>query len=58
MIDCIKPGKCVRMYAKRDALCLETQFFPDSVNYPEFPSPLLKAGDKYDFTTVYAFSAE
>ena len=58
MIDCIKPGKCGRMYNKRDGLCLETQFFPDSVNYPEFPSPLLKAGDKYDFTTVYAFSAE
>jgi len=58
MIDCIKPGKCGRLYNKRDGLCLETQFFPDSVNYPEFPSPLLKEGEKYDFTTVYAFSAE
>lgn len=58
MIDCIQPGKCGRMYEKRDALCLETQFFPDSVNHPDFPSPLLKAGEKYDFTTVYAFSTQ
>ena len=58
MIDCVKPGKSGRVYGKRDGLCLETQFFPDSVNYPEFPSPLLREGEKYDFTTVYAFSAE
>lgn len=58
MIDCVKPGKSGRVYEKRDALCLETQFFPDSVNHLEFPSPLLREGEKYDFTTVYAFSAE
>lgn len=58
MIDCVKPGKCGRMYNKRDALCLETQFFPDSVNHPDFPSPLLREGEKYDFTTIYAFSVD
>lgn len=56
MIDCVQPGKCGRMYELRAALCLETQFYPDSVNQPEFPSPLLEAGEKYDFTTIYAFS--
>ena len=56
MIECSRPGKCGRMYEKRDALCLETQYFPDSVNQPEFPSCELKAGDKYDFTTVYSFT--
>jgi len=56
MIDCAHPGKGGRMYQKRDALCLETQFFPDSVNHPNFPGCELKAGEKYDFTTVYAFS--
>ena len=55
MIDCVRAGKSGRMYQKRDALCLETQFFPDSVNHPNFPSCELKAGEKYDFTTVYAF---
>jgi aldose 1-epimerase len=58
MIDCIEKGKCGRMYQKRDALCLETQFFPDSVNHSDFPSPMLKEGEKYDFTTVYAFSVK
>lgn len=58
MIDCFKPGKCGRVYQKRDALCLETQFFPDSVNNPAFPSCELKAGDKYDFTTTFAFAAK
>ena len=55
MIDCVAPGKCGRLYQKREALCLETQFFPDSINNPAFPSCVLRAGEKYDFTTVYAF---
>ena len=56
MIDCTVPGKSGRVYQKRDALCLETQFYPDSINHPDFPSCVLKAGEKYDFTTIYAFS--
>ena len=55
MIACSMPGKSGRFYGKRDALCLETQYFPDSPNQPAFPSCELKAGDKYDFTTVYKF---
>ena len=55
MIKGIHPGKGGRMYQVRDALCLETQFFPDSVNNADFPSCELKAGEKYDFTTIYAF---
>jgi aldose 1-epimerase len=51
------PGKCGRAYAIHEGLCLETQFFPDSVNHPDFPSSALKPGEKYDYTTVYAFSA-
>lgn len=55
MIDCTVPGKSGRVYQKRDALCLETQFYPDSINHPDFPSCVLRAGEKYDFTTIYAF---
>ncbi len=40
------------------ALCLETQHFPDSVNHPEFPTTILKAGDKYTHICVYGFFAE
>ena len=57
MIACTHPGKSGRMYHKRDALCLETQFYPDTVNHPSFPSCELKAGEKYDHTTIYTFEA-
>lgn len=45
-----------RVYAKRSALCMETQHFPDSPNKPAFPSTVLKPGDTYRTTTVYRFS--
>ncbi len=35
------------------ALCLETQHFPDSPNKPNFPSTILKPGEKYEQTTIY-----
>jgi aldose 1-epimerase len=35
------------------ALCMETQHFPDSPNKPNFPSTILKPGDKYHSETVY-----
>ena len=52
------PGKEGAVYAKHAGFCLETQFYPDSVHQPDFPSPILRAGEVYAFTTVYAFSAE
>ncbi|MHC4735789.1 MAG: aldose epimerase family protein, partial [Planctomycetota bacterium] len=36
--------------------CLETQHFPDSPNKPDFPSVVLKPGDKYTTVTVHKFS--
>ena len=39
-------------------LCLETQFYPDSPNRPEFPPALLRAGEKYQHTTIWRFSAK
>jgi aldose 1-epimerase len=42
-------------YGKRGGLCLETQYFPDSVNQPHFPSSLLKAGHEYKHMTIYKF---
>lgn len=52
------PGKDGCVYAQHDGFCLETQFYPDSVHQPAFPSPVLRAGELYSYTTVYAFSAE
>lgn len=45
-------------YAMNDAICLETQHFPDSPNHPSFPTTTLKPGEKYHQVTVYKFGAE
>ena len=49
-------GKGGARYPKRSGLCLETQFYPDSVNHPEWPQPFTKAGEKYHSETKYRFS--
>jgi len=48
-------GKKGVVYRQHWALCLETQHFPDSVNHPNFPSYVLKAGATYRSTTIYRF---
>jgi aldose 1-epimerase len=42
-------------YIKHAGFCLETQHFPDSVHQPNFPSTILRPGEQYQHTTVYAF---
>ncbi|OUM58917.1 hypothetical protein PIROE2DRAFT_67724 [Piromyces sp. E2] len=49
-------GKKGANYAFRGAFCIETQYFPDSVNVPSFVSPIKKAGEKYHTVTIYKFS--
>jgi len=44
--------------AQHSALCLETQHFPDSPNKPNFPSSILKPGEKYHEVTVYKVSVK
>lgn len=48
-------GKAGAVYDKRGGLCLETQYFPDSVNKPQFPSAVFGPGKKYESTTIYQF---
>lgn len=55
-LDGCPAGKGGAPYDKRWGFCLETQFFPDSPNKPNFPSALLKAGETYRQQTVYRFS--
>jgi aldose 1-epimerase len=43
-------------FVKHGALCLETQYFPDSPNRPAFPSCILNPGQTYRHTTVHRFS--
>ncbi len=51
-------GKAGKPYRKHFAFCLETQHFPDSPNKPQFPSPVLRPGEKYQTETVYKFSTK
>jgi aldose 1-epimerase len=42
-------------YTKNYGLCLEPQFFPDSPNRPNFPSPRLEPGQVYEHRIIYEF---
>lgn len=43
-------------YGWREGLCLETQHFPDSPHHPEFPSALLRPGERYHSATRFSFA--
>jgi aldose 1-epimerase len=49
-------GKAGALYGPRHGFCLETQFYPDANHHENFPSSIIKAGEKYDSTTIYKFS--
>lgn len=49
-------GKGNHVYHKRDGFCLETQYFPNSINEPSFEASVSDAGEVYETTTVYRFS--
>jgi aldose 1-epimerase len=49
-------GASGRQYRQGDGLALETQHYPDSPNHPNFPSTVLRPGETYATSTVYAFS--
>jgi aldose 1-epimerase len=51
-------GSSGRTYRQGDGFALETQHFPDSPNHANFPSTVLRPGDSYQSTTVYAFGVE
>jgi len=51
-------GKNGVIYDKWHGLCLETQYFPNSMKYSHFPSPVLKAGQTYHHVTVYKFGTK
>lgn len=48
-------GKAGAAYAKRSGLCLETQYYPDTINKPNFPSCVFGPGKDYKSTTIYKF---
>ena len=54
-LDGTLKGKGV-VYNKHHAFCLEAQHFPDSIHHDNFPSTILRPGEKYTQTTIYKFS--
>lgn len=48
-------GKDGVAYGSRMGLCLETQYYPDSANQPDFPSCVFGEGREYDSVTEYRF---
>lgn len=51
-------GKRGISYHKRASVCLETQKYPDSPNKPEWPSPVLRPGEKYVSHCIFKFSVD
>ena len=49
------PGKGGVYYGKRSAIALETQYYPDSVNHPDWRQPFTPAGTPYHTETRYRF---
>ena len=45
-------------YRQTAGYTFETQHFPNSPNQPNFPSTVLKAGQTFNTTTIYAFGNE
>ena len=50
-----EPGKLGVTYPHRAGICFETQYYPDAINHPNFPSPLRKAGEIYRTSTEFRF---
>lgn len=48
-------GKDGITYTKRSGICLETQYYPDSINHPEWAQPVTRAGERYHSVTRYLF---
>ena len=57
-LDGTEVGKGGWKYEFRNALCLETQHFPDSINHPQFPNTVLRPKQKYTQTTIHKFSTK
>ncbi|MDR2292980.1 MAG: galactose mutarotase [Prevotellaceae bacterium] len=51
-------GKSGINYPARGAFCLETQHYPDSPNQPDFPSTVIRQGEKYFSRCIYKFSVQ
>ncbi|RNF09698.1 putative aldose 1-epimerase-like protein [Trypanosoma rangeli] len=48
-------GEAGERFQQHSGICLETQYFPNSPQIPNFPSTVIKKGEKYHETTICHF---
>lgn len=49
-------GKNGRKYQPRDGVAFETQYYPNAINVPSFPQPVVKCGEAGGSSTLFKFS--
>lgn len=57
-LDGTLTGKKGIAYNQRASVCLETQKYPDTPNKPEWPSAVLRPGEKYMSRCIFKFSVD
>jgi aldose 1-epimerase len=57
-LDSSHIGKGGKAYDFRGGIAFETQYYPNAINVPSFPQPVLKVGEEFKSRTVYHFSAK
>lgn len=55
-LDGTVTGKKGIVYNQRASVCLETQKYPDVPNKPDWPSAVLRPGEKYNSRCIFKFS--
>jgi aldose 1-epimerase len=58
IVDGTNLGKGGKPLEKHAGFCLETQFYPNTPNMPEFPQCTIDAGEKFTSCTVFRFSVK
>ena len=57
-LDGTNTGKNGQKLIKNAGFCLETQYYPNTPNMPEFPQCIFDAGEKFTSCTVFRFSVK
>jgi aldose 1-epimerase len=58
LLDGTLVGASGKTYRQSYGFALETQHYPDSPNYDDFPSTVLRPGETYETTTIYRFGVQ
>lgn len=51
-------GKGSVLITKNKGFCMESHYYPNSINIPHFPQPVFDKNAEYKTTTIYQFTAE